>query len=138
MAKNFHEAYTSEDAPLPSERSTGLVFAVVVSIVAYFWRANTLVLACALALAALLVVVSLLAPSLLRPLNLAWFRFGLLLNRIVSPLVMLVLFAVAIVPFGLVYQRFNDPLRRRRTGSDASYWIPRDSDGSGASMTHQF
>lgn len=138
MSKNFHESLEEGTVPLPSERSTGLVFAAVALIVAYFWRTQATVLAVALVVAAVLVGVSLLRPILLRPLNIAWFKLGLLLNKVVSPIVMLVLFAVVIVPFGLAMQLRADPLRKRRQPDARSYWIVRDDSTPKSSMTNQF
>lgn len=121
----LHEQFERPELPLPSDRSTGLVFAAVALIVAYLWRAHVTTLTVALGLAGVLIAVSLAAPSILRPLNLAWMRFATLLSRIMNPVVMLVLFAVAIIPTGLIMQLVRDPLRRRRVSTD-SYWIPTD------------
>ena len=137
MAKNFHEQFDRPELPLPSDRSTGFVFAAIASIVAYLWRADTTVLAWALAVAAALAVISLLAPSLLRPLNIAWMKFALLLSKVMNPIVMLILFAIAIVPAGLLMQIGYDPLRRKRDTSQKSYWIERKTL-PGSSMTNQF
>ena len=126
------------DVPLPSDRSTGLVFAGVALVVAWFWRANPVVLQWALIAAALLTALAFLAPRLLRPLNIAWFRFGLLLHKVMNPVVMLALFAVAIVPAGLIMQRLRDPLRLKRL-QDASYWISVDKQQQPpSSMKNQF
>ena len=137
MAKNFHEHYERPELPLPPDRSTGLVFTAVALIVAYFWRTSETVLGVALALAAGLAVVSFIAPILLRPLNVLWMRFALLLSKIMNPIVMLALFAVAIVPAGLIMQTRYDPLRRKRRADAKSYWIERKKD-DGASMKNQF
>src|SRR5579862_2607157 len=59
----------------------------------------------ALALAALTVALALLAPGILQPLNLAWSRLGLLLNRIVSPIIMAVVFYGAVTPIALLSRR---------------------------------
>jgi hypothetical protein len=122
---SFHEPFDRPELPLPPDRSTGLVFAAVALIVAYFWRSNTIVLTVALALAAVLAAVSVVSPSILHPLNVVWMRFALLLSKIVNPIVMLVLFAAVIVPYGLIMQLFRDPLRRRRAEA-ATYWLPVD------------
>src|SRR5215813_4282112 len=111
---NFHEHYGSGDVKPPSERSTGLVFAAVAVIVAVLNRGSPVAPWVALAVSVLLVAVSLGAPRLLRPLNIFWFRLGLLLHGIVNPLVMLVLFAVVFIPAGLVMRLRNDPQRARR------------------------
>ena len=123
MSGQLHEQFERPELPLPPDRSTGLVFAAVALVVAYFWRSNPTVLTVALVLAAILAAVSVIVPSILRPLNIAWMRFAVLLSRIMNPIVMLILFAIAIVPAGLIMQLVRDPLRRRRSG-DASHWIP--------------
>jgi hypothetical protein len=61
-----------------------------------------------------------------------------LLNRVVSPIVMLVLFLVIIVPFGLVMQLFRDPLRKRRYTGVKSYWVERSKNGPSNDMSNQF
>jgi hypothetical protein len=136
MAKNFHEHYALGAAPMPSDRSTGLVFAAVAVIVAYLWRANTTVVVAALLAAGALLLLSLAAPSLLRPLNVLWFRIGLMLHRVVNPLVMLVMFAAIFLPAGLIMRIWHDPLRSRRAAPGASYWI--DRSGMTSSMSNQF
>jgi len=136
MAKNFHEQFDRPELPLPPDRSTGLVFTVVALVVAYFWRSDETVLKVALATAAVLGLVSFIAPILLRPLNIVWMRFALLLSKVMNPIVMMLLFLIAIVPAGLLMQLRYDPLRRKRTPSN-SYWIERKPT-PGASMTNQF
>jgi hypothetical protein len=138
MKKNFHEAFSHEAVKPPSERSTGLVFTAVAVIVAVLWRHDMVVVGIALSIAAVLAGASLLVPHWLRPLNIAWFWVGLALNKVVSPIVMLVLFAVAIVPFGLVLQLRADPLRKKRQPDGKSYWIERDKSGPPTSMVNQF
>lgn len=122
MSGSFHEQFERPELPLPSDRSTGLVFTAVALVVAYFWRSSTTVLTVALALAAVLATVSMAAPSLLRPLNIAWMRFAILLSRVMNPIVMFILFAIAIIPSGLIMQLLRDPLRRRKVDGN-SHWI---------------
>lgn len=137
MSGNFHETFDRPDLPLPSERSTGLVFAAVALIVAYFWRNNDYVFYIASGIAALLVIVSLLTPRLLRPLNVAWMRFAVLVSKVMNPIVMMVLFAVVIVPPGLLMRLTYDPMRSRRKNDTKSYWIVRDQSQQ-SSMENQF
>jgi hypothetical protein len=102
------------------------------------WRNDAAVLTVALGLVALLVVVSLSVPRVLHPLNIAWMKLAALLNRVVSPVVMLVLFAIAIVPFGLVMQLRYDPLRKRRDSGQCTYWIDRRKSSQVQSMANQY
>jgi hypothetical protein len=138
MAKNFHESYRRDEAKPPSERATGLVFAAVAVIVALIWRNEPPVPWWTLGTATLLVLVSLAAPALLKPLNLLWFRFGLLLHRVVNPLVMFVLFALVFVPAGAMMRLRRDPLRLRRKPEAPTYWIDRGAGHAAGSMTNQF
>jgi hypothetical protein len=137
VADNFHQQYENE-IPLPSDRSTGLVFAGVALVVALIFRNDLTVVGIAVGIAILLALVSFLAAHILHPLNIAWFRFAMLLNKIVNPIVMFTLFAVTIVPFGLVMQFWYDPLRKRRGDASSSYWIERTKTGPPSSMSNQF
>jgi len=93
-----------------------------------------------LAVAAAFLAVALVRASLLAPLNRLWTRFGLLLHKVVNPIVMGAIFYVAITPFGLVMRLFGkDPLRRGFDRTAASYWIDRTPPGpSPQSMSNQF
>ncbi|KAB2850359.1 MAG: hypothetical protein F9K44_05165 [Hyphomicrobiaceae bacterium] len=141
MASNFHESYAAVAVPMPSNRSTGLVVAAALTLFGLWWRRTGVVLYPAVFMAFALAVLSLVWPRLLAPLTAAWFRFGLLLHRLVNPIVMFLIFALAVVPFGLLMQLRRDPLRRHRAPADAeeTYWIKiehRDQPVSG--MARQF
>ncbi|MEE9587721.1 MAG: hypothetical protein V3V97_06850 [Hyphomicrobiaceae bacterium] len=139
MSRNFHENYAQSDVALPSDRSTGIVFAVVAVIIAILLRHNMTAFASLMAVAAILLAVSFVASALLRPLNIVWFKLGLLLHKIISPLIMVLVFMIAIVPFGLVMQIVRDPLRRKRQPQLASYWVDREPELSDRQdMANQF
>ena len=123
-----------------SERSFGIVFAVVFAIIAFwspvfhggpvrFW---------ALAVAAVFLVLAFAAPQVLKPLNLIWFRFGMLLSRIIAPIVMGIIFFVTVTPIGLIRRmKYPDPLGQAFDKDAESYWIVRDA-GSLTSMRKQY
>ncbi|MEL6287266.1 MAG: hypothetical protein AAFQ42_12820 [Pseudomonadota bacterium] len=136
---NFHERYETGDVPMPSPRATGVVFVVVSLIVAILFRASLVVWLPACVIAAGLGLAAWLRPSVLDPLNRAWFRFGLLLHRIVNPVVMAVMFAIAIIPMGLGMQLVRDPLRKKPAPEGESYWIEIDPQTTPpTSMKNQF
>jgi hypothetical protein len=123
----------------PSERSTGLVFAGVALLLALVWRHHPTAPWWALAIAAVVGSISFLAPQLLKPLNVIWFKLGLLLHRIVNPVVMLALFIFVFVPAGALMRLWHDPLRSRRQPGASSYWLaPNKGEASAGSMTNQF
>jgi len=139
MQTNFHESFAGSEIKPPSERSTGLLFAALAVMVAVLWRESSIVLWVALSMAAILATVSLIAPFLLKPMNILWFQFGLLLHRVVSPIVMFALFAAVFVPAGAIMRLWHDPLRSRRSTRASTYWIKRsESEIMKGSMTNQF
>jgi hypothetical protein len=79
------------------------------------------------------------APRLLSPLNRLWMALGRLLNRIVSPIVMMVLFLVAVVPTGIVLRLLGrDPLKLKFDRSAATYWQRRSEEQQSRSFADQF
>ena len=84
----------------------------------------------AIGIAAAFAVVALARPGVLAPLNRLWTRFGLLLHKVVSPLIMGMLFYLTVTPIGLLMRAMGkDPLRLRPDPDAASYWIERDPPG---------
>lgn len=139
MASGNHLEHLQETPPpLPSERSTGLVFAAVLLIAALLMRHSAwAALATGLASLAFLLL-ALARPLALAPLNRGWFKLALMLNSVVSPVMMLLIYAVVIVPAGLLMQRLRDPLQRCAPGARSTYWIDRNNTVAPTSMRDQF
>ena len=117
-----------DDIQRSSDRSFGLVFAVVFAIVGCWpLLGGNAVRWWALAIAAAFLGIALARPVLLAPLNAAWTRLGLLLHRIVNPIVMGLVFFFVVTPTGLIMRALGKDAMRRRFDRDAeSYWAPRD------------
>lgn len=94
----------------------------------------------ALLLATLFVTAALTRPRLLSPLNKLWIRFGLLLNRVVSPVALFVTYCLAIVPCGLLLRALGkDPLKLHLDPEATTYWIERTPPGrADEQMKRQF
>lgn len=136
-----HEpAETRTEVRMGSERAFGIVFAVVFALIALWPLVGSGgVRLWALLIAAGFLVLAFLAPRLLTPLNLLWFRFGMLLHRIVSPIVMGFLFFVTVTPIGLLVRAMGKDSLRLKRSDVKSYWIERDPPGPPPeSMTKQF
>lgn len=117
---------------LPSERTFGLVFVGIFLIAAaYGWYkqfSNTWV-DVFLALASVFLLLTLIAPKLLRPLNKAWYQLGLFLGRFVSPIVLGILFFIVITPVAIAMRLAGrDALKLRKQNVD-SHWIDRKPPG---------
>ena len=91
-------------------------------------RDNAAVLVSAVCAGGVLALLSAFAPALLRLPNLLWFRFSMLLQKVVNPIVMFTIFAVVVVPGGLLMRFFRDPLRARRDPKLTTYWVERTGD----------
>ena len=138
----LHENLRREHkVPIGSDRSFGIVFAVVFLVIALWpvlsWHAPR---AWALVVSALFAAIAFTLPALLRPLNYLWFRFGLVLHRIMSSLILAMLFFVTVTPIAFIYRLLGrDPLRLKFDAESASYWIVREPPGPPPdTMTKQF
>ena len=131
----------AHEAKIGSERSFGFVFVGFFALLSglAWWNASRY-LVYWLAVSASFLLVALAAPRLLAPLNWLWFRFGLLLNAIVSPVIMGLLFFLTITPIGWLMRLFGArPLHLKFDRAVQSYWIRRDPPGPPpASLKNQF
>jgi hypothetical protein len=93
----------------------------------------------ALAVATVFLITTTVNPRLLHPLNILWFRLGLLLGRVTTPIVMSGLFFLVFTPTAIIMRLSGkDPLRRKFDPKAATYWIQRDKANPMGSMKHQF
>jgi hypothetical protein len=138
-----------DESKIGSDRSFGLVFAGVFALIGVWpalhlgWspRLNPSALRLwSLAIAVVFLAMALLYPSLLHGLNRIWLAFGEALGKIMSPVVMGLLFVVTVVPTGLMMRLAGrDQLRLKIDRETKSYWIIRDPPGPGRdSMSNQF
>lgn len=128
-----------EEVVGPSDRSFGFVFTVVFSIIGLLplWGGGN-PRWWAVGVAAVILLLALLWPRALAPANRLWLRIGLLLHRVVNPIVMGVIFYLVVTPFGYVMRlRRKGFVESLRPNKDApTYWIQRNEVSS--SMNHQF
>jgi hypothetical protein len=127
-----HERLSAAEKIAPgSERQFGIVMASALALLSLLnlWRSGSW-WPWTLVLAALFATGAILAPSTLKPLNLAWFKFGLLLHRVLNPVVMALLYYVSVVPTGVIMRAMgNDLLRLKLDRNAESYWIAREPPG---------
>jgi hypothetical protein len=136
-----HERFERDEVRASSERSFGCVFAAVFAIIACWpLMSGGGLRLWALAVAAILLAIAVLRPALLRPLNRLWFRIGLLLHHVVTPIVMGVIFVLGVLPTALVMRlRRKDPLRIAPRRRGESNWVVRTPPGPAPdSMKHLF
>jgi hypothetical protein len=132
MQQSTHESFAREETVnVGSERSFGIVMAVFFVLIGALnlWHEGH-VWPWLGGIAALFLAAAYLWPTALKPFNRLWFKFGLLLHAVVSPLVMGLLFYVAVWPTGIVMRALGrDLLRLKREPDSDSYWIVRRPPG---------
>jgi hypothetical protein len=138
-AVSIHESAHDDEVVGPSDRSFGLVFTAVFLIVALFplWRRGD-PRWWSIGVAATFFVLALAWPKALAPLNRLWLRIGLLMHRVMNPIIMGAVFYLVVTPFGVLMRRVRgEPAVRRQPDKTVStYWIER-SDAS-SPMDQQF
>ncbi len=129
---NTHESFSRDEAvKVSSDRAFGIVFTVLFAVIG-LWPLihGGEVRIWSLVLAAVILAVALIRPSLLAPFNRAWMKFGLLLHKITNPVIMGLIFFLTVTPTALIMRAMGkDPLRRKFDPSATSYWIDRDPPG---------
>lgn len=142
MSAGHEKIISHDDREPPSIKSFGLTFAFVFALIAF----SPLVLRAehlrywALGLGLAFAASAYLAPGLLKPLNVLWFKLGMLLHRIVNPIVLGTMFLVLITPIALVLRLLGKKLIPLTFELDkASYWIERIPPGPAPdSLRNQF
>jgi hypothetical protein len=127
--------------PLPSNRSFGTLFVVVFALVgAYSWWRGGALWPWAFGLSALTLALTLAKPDALTPANRAWMKLAELLNRVVSPIVLGVIFYGMFTPiaWGMRWAG-RDAMKRRFEPESRTYWVDRDPPGPDpAGLPNQF
>jgi len=127
-----------DEIKLGSNRSFGIVFFIVFVLIATYPLLNQEeVRIWSLIISFLFLFLGLLNSKILTPLNKLWFRFGLFLGKIISPIIMGVIFFLVVTPIGLLMRFFGkDVLNLKLNKKKRYYWI--EKDGPKSKMKNQF
>lgn len=142
MVQATHEDFSTEKpVAAGSDRSFGFVMAGVSALIGLYngWHQGR-IWTWALAVSLILLIAALAYPPILGPLNRAWLKFGLLIHKIVNPLIMGLIYFGVVWPTGLVMRtRGKDLLRLKFDPNAKSYWIVRQPPGPAPdTMKEQF
>ena len=122
---------------ISSNKSFGIVFFVVFLLIAFYPLTNQGdVRIWSIIVSLIFLVLGLLNSKLLSPLNKFWFKFGIFLGKIVSPLVMGLIFFFVVTPIGILMKIFKKDLLNLKYNNDNSYWIEKNEPKS--KMKNQF
>jgi hypothetical protein len=127
----------TEEVKLPSNRNFGLVFFVVFLIVAFYpLITGSNLRIWSLIISLIFLSLGLINSKTLTPLNKLWFKFGIFLGKIISPIVMGFIFFFVVTPTGLLLRLFNKDILKLKKNKDKTYWIFKDNKNN--SMKNQF
>ena len=122
---------------MSSNRSFGLVFFVVfLALALYPLTYSSEIRLWLLIISLVFLVLGLSRSKILNPLNKLWFKFGILLGKFMSPLIMGIIFFIVVTPIGLIMRLFNKDLLNLKFNKDKSYWLKKDKIKS--KMKNQF
>ena len=126
-----------DDAKISSNRSFGIIFFLVFLIIAIYPLINGgEIRKWSLIISVIFLILGLANSRILNPINKLWFRFGIFLGKIISPLVMGVIFFIVITPIGLLMRLLNKDLLNLKFNKTSSYWIEKTEPKS--KMKNQF
>jgi hypothetical protein len=127
-----------DNIKIGSNRSFGIVFFVVFLLISiYPLTNNENIRYWSLIVSLIFLILGLLNSVILSPLNKLWFKFGILLGKIVSPLVMGIIFFFVVTPIGLLMRLFKkDVLNFKFDSKKKTYWI--DKNEIKSKMKDQF
>ena len=126
-----------KDIKIGSNRSFGVVFFVVFLLIG-LWpilKGNEIRI-WSIVISLIFLILGILNSKILTPFNKVWFRFGIFLGKIVSPLVMGLIFFAVVTPIGILMRFLNKDLLNLKFNKNSTYWI--EKNGPKSKMKNQF
>jgi hypothetical protein len=120
-----------------SDKSFGILFFIVFLLIA-IWPlfGDGSIRYWSLVVAFIFFAIALLKQELLKPLNIAWIKFGEILGKVIAPIVMALVFFIILTPTSIIVRIFGKDLLKLKFSKDSSYWIKREKNIT--SMDKQF
>ena len=126
-----------DDVKISSNKSFGIVFFIVFLLIAlYPFAYGGEVRIWSLIISITFLILGLLNSKILAPLNKIWFKFGIFLGKIISPLIMGIIFFLVVTPIGLIIRLLGKDLLNLKYNKNKSYWI--EKSGPKSKMKNQF
>jgi len=122
---------------LPSNRSFGIVFFFLFLIISLYPLTNgTEIKKWPLIISLIFLILGLINSQILNPLNKLWFKFGIFLGKIISPLIMGIIFFLVVTPIGLLMRMLGKDILSLKYNNNQSYWV--ENNGPKSKMKNQF
>ena len=126
-----------DEVKLSSNKSFGIVFFIVFLLIGVYplLKGSDLRI-WSLIISFIFLVLGLINSKFLTPLNRLWFKFGLLLGKFISPIIMGIIFFIVVTPIGIIMRLFKKDLLNLKFNKKETYWI--DKKGPKSKMKNQF
>ena len=126
-----------DDIKISSNRSFGIVFFIVFLLIALYPLTHSQdIRIWSVIISIIFLVLGLVNSKILTPLNKLWFKFGIFLGKIISPIIMGIIFFLVVTPIGLLMRLFGKDLINLKFNNNKSYWI--EKNGPKSKMKNQF
>ena len=126
-----------DDIKISSNRSFGIVFFIVFLLIALYPLINKgEIRLWSLIISFIFFILGILNSKILTPLNKLWFKFGIFLGKIVSPIIMGIIFFFVVTPTGVLMRIFGKDILNLKYNNNKSYWIQKT--GPKSKMKNQF
>ena len=126
-----------DDVKISSNRSFGLVFFIVFLLIAFYPLINQEEIRIWSVLISLLfLILGIINSKILTPLNKVWFKFGIFLGKLISPVVMGIIFFLVVTPIAFLMRMLKKDLLNLKFNKNSSYWI--EKTGPKSKMKNQF
>ena len=125
------------DVKIGSNKSFGIVFFLVFLIISlYPMLGGESLRIWSLAISIFFLILGLLNSRLLSPLNKLWFKFGIILGKIISPIIMGIIFFFVVTPIGYLMRLFKKDVLSLKFNDNKTYWV--EKSGPKSKMKNQF
>ena len=125
------------DVKIGSNKSFGIVFFIVFFLISLYPLTNQEnIRVWSLIISLIFLILGLLNSKILNPFNKLWFKFGMILGRIISPIIMSIIFFLVVTPIGLIMKLLKKDLLNLKFNKTNTYWI--EKSGPKSKMKNQF
>ena len=125
------------DIKVGSNRNFGIVFSIVFLLISlYPLLKSGDIRVWSLVVSFIFLILGIFNSKILSPFNKLWFKFGLLLGKFVSPLIMMIIFFFVVTPIGILMRLFRKDILNLKFNDKETYWI--EKKGPKSKMKNQF
>jgi hypothetical protein len=126
-----------KDIKVGSNRNFGIVFSIVFLLISlYPLLKSGDIRVWSLVVSFIFLILGIFNSRILSPFNKLWFKFGLLLGKFVSPLIMMIIFFFVVTPIGILMRLFRKDVLNLKYNNKETYWI--EKNGPKSKMKNQF